>query len=262
MKNFVMILVAFSAIALSYVLVSVNPLFLMVKEIYSGDVEVLINPNSNPHTFQLSPSSMKKVKRADILIVFGGGFEEWLSKIRGVKICKLSDVLGKAPEINPHVWLDPIYVQAMAVNLESCLEDTYPKESEEMRKNLIVFLKKLSEEERSIATDLSKYDRPLLELRPALYHFVKRFLSSDYITLTGQSQPSLSPRKLKEILKICKREHIKVILIEKNSSEKIAYPVIKACSLKTVKVDVLGTDVENFEELLERVKISVEEALR
>ncbi len=262
MKNSVLIFILFSVMGLSYVLVSVNPLFLMTKEIYSGDVEVLINPNSNPHTFQLSPSSMKKVKRADILIVFGGGFEEWLSRIKGVKICRLSDVLGKAPEINPHVWLDPVLVQAMAVKLESCLEDVYPKESRKMRENLITFLKKLSEEEQSIASDLSRYENPLIELRPALYHFVKRFLSSDYITLVGQSQPSLSPKKLKEVLRICKREHIKAILIEKSSSEKIVQPVVRACNLRIIKVDVLGADAKNFEDLLDNVKRSVEEALK
>ncbi len=262
MKKFVIFMVFSSVIALSYVLVSVKPLLLMTREIYGGDVKVLIDPRVNPHTFQLNPSSMRKIEKADILVVFGGGFEEWLSRIKGVKICKLSDVLGKAPKVNPHVWLDPVLDQAMAVKLESCFEKIYPGESGNMRENLLRFLKKLSNLEEKIGSNLSDRDKPILELRPALYHFAKRFLSADYTTIVGQSQPSLSPRRLKSILKMCRRENIKYVLVEKNSSRKIAEPVVRACKLKVIEVDVLGTDANSFEELLENVERAVEEASR
>ncbi len=262
MKRLVVLMIFSSVIALSYVLVSVKPLFLMTKEIYEGDVKILIDPHVNPHTFQLNPSSMRKIERADVLVVLGGGFEEWLSRIKGVKICRLSDVLGIAPKINPHVWLDPVLDQAMAVKLEGCLEEIYPKESEKMRINLVAFLKKLSDLEEKIGSDLSRKDKPILELRPALYHFAKRFLRADYTTLVGQSQASLSPRKLRDILKMCRKENIRYVLVEKNSSRKIAQPVVRACKLKIIEVDVLGTDANSFEGLLKSVEKSVEEALR
>ncbi len=246
----------------SYILVSVNPLYLIAKEIYPGDIRVLIDPDQNPHTFQLTPSSMRIVKRSDMLVVIGGSFEEWLKKIDGVKICRLSDSIGKAAIENPHVWLDPVLVQSMSVELEKCLEKVYPNEMVEMRMNLLNFLKNLSDETIKIYSRLSRYDGTILELRPALYHFVDRFLSGSYITVVGQSQPSLSPRKLKEILRVCKGYRIRAIIIERNSSEKIAYPVIKECKLRVVKVDILGSDASSYTDMLEEVSNAVEEALK
>jgi len=37
------------------VIVSVKPLYLLVKELYSGEVSILIDPNENPHMFSLTP---------------------------------------------------------------------------------------------------------------------------------------------------------------------------------------------------------------
>jgi ABC-type Zn uptake system ZnuABC Zn-binding protein ZnuA len=261
MKKYLIFLMSLS-VAFAYILVSVQPLKLIVKEIYPGEVRILIDPNINPHTYQLTPSSMKNIADSDILIVFGSGFEEWMKRIEGKKICELSDILGAEAYQNAHVWLDPVFVIGMTVKAEKCLEEVYPDEKEVMREKLLEFLSKLLKETEEISKDLSSLKGTLLELRPALYHFVKRFLNVEYVTLVSQSQPSLSPRKLKEVLKICKRDSVKAILVERNSSKKIADPVVRECKLKEIVVDVLGTEASSYFELLEKIKESVKEALR
>ena len=261
MKKLIVFLIGMTTL-FSYVLVSVKPLELMVKEIYSGDVEILIDPNVNPHTYQLTPSAMKKTVKSDVLLIFGSGFEAWMKKLEGkVKICEVSSVLGKAPLENPHVWLDPVYVSMMAVKVEKCLEEVYPSKSDEMRKNLVSFLMKLSEETEKISKKLSEYSGTLMELRPALYHFVNRFMDVDYITLLKGSESGLSAKKLKEALKLC-RSGVKALIVERNSSRKIAEPLIRSCKLKVIVVDVLGSEAESYFDLLDGIAKAVGEALR
>ncbi len=263
MRWVAVILTLVAAVVLPYVMVSVKPLQLIVKEIYPGDVEILIDPDVNPHMFQLKPSDMGKVEKSEMLLVFGGGFEGWVKKLEGrVKICELSSVVGRASDENPHVWLDPVLTAVMAVKAEACLEGIHPELSVEMRKRLASFLQKLVDLSERIGEEFSRLDGMLLELRPALYHFLKRFFGGDYVTLVSQSQPSLSPRRLKEVLKLCKKEGLRYILIERNSSEKIAQPVVKGCGLKILKVDVLGSDAESYIEMIESVADVVKEALR
>ena len=261
MKKLIVFLIGMTTL-FSYVLVSVKPLELIVKEIYDGDVEILIDPNVNPHTYQLTPSAMKKIVKSDVLIIFGSGFEAWMKKLEGkAKICEVSSVLGKAPLENPHVWLDPVYTFAMSVEIEKCLEEIYPSKADEMRENLVSFLMKLSEETKRISRELSGYSGTLMELRPALYHFVRRFVDVDYITLVGGSESGLSAKKLKEALKLCKLR-VRTMIVERNSSRKIAEPLIRSCKLKVIVVDVLGTEAENYFDLLDDIAKAVEEALR
>ncbi len=250
-----------SSLAFSYVLVSIRPLMFIVKELYPGQVQVLIDPNSNPHMFSLTPSSMKKIYKSDILIVFGSGFEEWIKKVKA-NICYAAKGMDKEMDVNPHLWLNPKLMEKAVGNIKECLEKVYPDKKVEIEKNYKRFLDKLEELDKKLRKDLSDKDGAILELRPALYHFLKEYFKGKYYTVIGQTQSSLSARSLKDVIKVCKKRNLKKIIIEKSSSKKIALPLLRECKLKELEVDVLGADVKSYEELILCVEKIVLEALK
>jgi len=64
------------------ILVSINPIYSLVKNITNGlsDTSLLINAQSSPHNYQLKPSDIKKIQDADIIIIVDDEFEIFLAK--------------------------------------------------------------------------------------------------------------------------------------------------------------------------------------
>ncbi|MCD6450706.1 MAG: zinc ABC transporter substrate-binding protein [Thermotogaceae bacterium] len=260
-RAFLIVALLVSSLAFSYVLVSIRPLMFIVKELYPGQVQVLIDPNSNPHMFSLTPSSMKKIYKSDVLIVFGSGFEEWIKKVKA-DVCYAAKGMDKEMDANPHVWLNPKLMGKAASNIKECLERVYPDKKDEIEKNYKKFLDKLEKLDEELRKDFSDKNGTVLELRPALYHFLKEYFKGEYYTVIGQTQSSLSARSLKDIIKVCKEKSLKKIIIEKSSSKKIALPLLRECRLKELEVDVLGADVRSYEEFILSVEKVVLEALK
>lgn len=64
------------------VLVSINPIYSLVKNITHGlsDTSLLISAQSSPHNYQLKPSDIKKIQGADVIIIVDDEFEIFLAK--------------------------------------------------------------------------------------------------------------------------------------------------------------------------------------
>ncbi len=259
-KSMVLALLFAAAISFSYVLVSVKPLELLVKELYPGRVELLIDLNENPHMFSLTPSTMRKVVKSDALIIFGWGFEEWAKKLKG-RVCIAAKGFEKKMEKNPHIWLSLEALPKIAENVAACLEKLYPDMKEEIGKRLKAFKEKLKEVSEKIRKDLLGKRAVLMEVRPALYHFVIPYENIEYVTLVSQTQPSLSPKRLQQVISICRKKGVKAVLIERNTSRKIVEPLVRECKLRVITVDVLGSDAKDFFEMLFSVERSVLEAI-
>ncbi|NRA73340.1 MAG: zinc ABC transporter substrate-binding protein [Rickettsiales bacterium] len=62
------------------VLVTITPIYSLVKNV-TGDlqnVQLLIDKNMCPHDYQMRPSDVRKINRADLIITVGEGFEVFL----------------------------------------------------------------------------------------------------------------------------------------------------------------------------------------
>jgi zinc transport system substrate-binding protein len=64
------------------ILVSINPLYSLVKNLTNGinETNLLVTPNASPHNYQLKPSDIMKIREADIIIIIDDEFEVFLSK--------------------------------------------------------------------------------------------------------------------------------------------------------------------------------------
>jgi zinc transport system substrate-binding protein len=87
----IMVLMALSANGMAAeknsVFVSISPQKFFVEQI-SGDflqVEVMVKPGDNPHTYEPKPSQMKKLAQSSAYLAIGIGFEDaWLERFAGV----------------------------------------------------------------------------------------------------------------------------------------------------------------------------------
>jgi ABC-type Zn uptake system ZnuABC Zn-binding protein ZnuA len=81
------------------------------------DVDVLIPPGADLHTFQPTPRDVAKIADSQMLFVNGAGLEEWLQEVfdnaggQSMLIIAADGLIESADRPgDPHFWLDPNYV--------------------------------------------------------------------------------------------------------------------------------------------------------
>ncbi len=100
---------------------------------YVSVSSVLDNPNTDPHTFEASPSIAEEVSSASIIVQNGLGYDGFMDSIEaasptpGRKVIVVQDVLGLPSSTpNPHLWYDPRTMVAVAKVMASDLGALQP----------------------------------------------------------------------------------------------------------------------------------------
>ena len=82
---------------------------------------IISNPNTDPHTFEVTPKIVSKITSASLIVENGLGYDAWANKIieaapgRRRKIINVQHLLGLPNSTpNPHLWYDPKTILAVA----------------------------------------------------------------------------------------------------------------------------------------------------
>ena len=103
---------------------------------------VMSNPNTDPHTFEASPSVAQTVSQAKIVVQNGAGYDDFMTKIESaspsssrkvIDVQKLLGVPDAAP--NPHLWYKPATMPAVARALVADLSALEPAHAAYFRSN-------------------------------------------------------------------------------------------------------------------------------
>lgn len=108
------------------------------------------NPNTDPHTYEVSPQAATDVRNAHIVIQNGVGYDDWVQKIeaaapnperKNLNAQKLLDLPDSTP--NPHLWYKPATMPAVVSALVEELSRLQPKNAEYFKANEKKFIDSL-----------------------------------------------------------------------------------------------------------------------
>ncbi|MGO9854054.1 MAG: metal ABC transporter solute-binding protein, Zn/Mn family [Acidimicrobiales bacterium] len=111
---------------------------------------ILNNPNTDPHTFEASPSVAEEVSAAELIVQNGVGYDDFMSKIeaaspnssrRVIVVQKLLGLPNDTP--NPHLWYSPTTMPAAAKAMAAQLSVLQPSHAAYFAANLAAFDKSL-----------------------------------------------------------------------------------------------------------------------
>ncbi len=100
---------------------------------YVRSSAIMSNPNTDPHTFEASPSVAQTVSQAQIVVQNGVGYDDFMTRIesaspsasrRVIEVSKLLGVPDSSP--NPHLWYKPATMPAVARALVAALSALEP----------------------------------------------------------------------------------------------------------------------------------------
>jgi zinc/manganese transport system substrate-binding protein len=131
---------------------------------YVHVTSILDNPNTDPHTFEASPSVAQEISGASLIVQNGVGYDSWASKMEAAspnskrKVIVAQQVLGLPDSTpNPHLWYDPRTMPAVAKVMAADLSALVPAHKAYFEAHLAAFDRSLTPWLHAIAAFKAKY---------------------------------------------------------------------------------------------------------
>jgi len=265
MKRFLFLLLAFTTIASASIRIETTfSTFGAITQKVGGDlvhVHVLASPKYDPHFIVPKPSLLAKLRRADLLIMNGGGLElGWLPPlIRGANNAKIQngakgflDISHYIPMIdiptsvsrgfgdvhssgNPHYITDPYMVPIIAKAIMEKLLEIDPNNEIVYQKNLNNFIQKWQEYLKDFDSNMKECkDKNVVQYHELFNYFLKRYNYKSYGNI--EPLPGISPSAKHTIstINIIKKNRIKLILQDVYHERKTAKFIASKTAAKVV----------------------------
>jgi zinc transport system substrate-binding protein len=239
---------------------SFYPLQWMVEQIGGGhvDVENLTKPGAEPHDLELTPSDVAAVADAD-LVVYLSGFQPAVDDAVANSEATVFDAADaadldltftpieegeqhddEAGAVDPHFWLDPSRLTAVAKAFTETLGDQDPGNRETYQQNLAALTAKLDELDQDFTDGLADCaNQDLVTSHNAFGYLARRYgLNQVGITgLTPEAEPSAG--QLAAVTDFVDAHDVQTIYFETLVSPAIAKTVASETGAKTAVLDPL-----------------------
>ncbi len=251
------------------VFVSIAPQAYFVQQIGRDlvDVQVLVEPGADPHTYEPKPQQMVALSKAALYFAVGIEFETArLDKLTAINprmqvihtdhgIMKLpmathGDHDGKDEHgedqahrtgLDPHLWLSPPLVMLQARSFLTALQAADPTHRAAYETNYRAFILELVDLDAHLRTTFDGLKgSSFMVLHPSWGTFAHTYgLNQVPIEVEGKSP---KPAQLRTLIKQAQANRIKVVFVQPQFSSKNARQISKAIGGRVVAVDPLARD--------------------
>jgi zinc transport system substrate-binding protein len=272
------------------VFVSIAPQAYFVERVGGDrvDISVMVGPGQSPATYEPRPKQMAKLGRASLYFRIGVPFENvWMQRIRkanpqmeivdtrhGITLLPMKphghhdDAVtqgekrkkvqhGKGVK-DPHIWLSLKLAKVQSKNIYEALSEKDPLNKDDYQKNLEAFQRELDELDMTITHTLHNLKRrSFMAFHPAWRYFAHDYsLEQIPIEIEGKEP---SAKSLANLIRQAKEERIRVIVVQKQFSERSAQTVADAIGGRIVRLDPLG---ENYLDNMKKIAYTFAKALQ
>ncbi len=191
------------------------------------------------HEYSLSVSQAQALEQAQLVVISGGGLEDFLGDLLGEKevldsgegIALLECEEGHhdhAHEADAHTWLSPENAAVMAKNICRGLTEAYPQHRQTLEKNLKTLLEKIREVADYGNRQLQNLSsRKLITFHDGFRYFARAFDLEILKAVEEESGSEASARELKELVLLAREHGICELFTEKNGSTSAAETVCR-----------------------------------
>ncbi len=211
----------------------------------NAEVEMLLPPGAESHTFEPTPADILKIKECDVFIYGGGESEAWvetiLNSIDGdIRIVKMMDVTelyevdsehedhghDHKHEFDEHVWTSPVNAIEICDKICKALCDADSDNQKEYKENFASYSEELRVLDAKISNMVSNAARKSIIIgdRFPLRYFTERYNLDYHSAFPGCSaQAEANPVTISELTDIIVSEKIPVVFKTDLSKGSVAY---------------------------------------
>ena len=147
------------------------------------------DPNTDPHTFEVSPTVAAQIAAAEIVVKNGVGYNSWADKLIAAtpntkrKLIDVQHLLGLPDSTaNPHLWYDPKTMPAVAKAVADDLSALIPAQAPYFRANVEKFNESLKPWHAAIASFKTSYGGTRVAVTEPVSNYMLEAIGCDIAT--------------------------------------------------------------------------------
>ena len=239
------------------------PMYDFTKNIVQDKAEVslLIPAGTEPHDFEPSAKMVAAIEEADVFVYNSDEMETWVpSTLEAVDTRKVTVInaskgiqfiegLDSEEEehdgeknhthaVDPHVWLNPILVQTEVNNIQAGLAKADKENEVFYQKNASEYNQKLKKLDQEFKESFENAENRTFVTQHAAFAYLAKQYNLTQVSISGlSSETEPSPSKLAELSKYAKKNKIRYIYFENNTSSKIAETLAEEAGVELAVLD-------------------------
>ncbi len=222
------------------VLVSFYPLYEFTNEIGKEGIEVsiIVPTGIEPHDWEPTIQDLQKMQNADMIVINGVGFENWLDDFvtsnpnvlvvdtsKDIELMDSSKLYFENDGSNkdPHIWLDPILAKKQVQNIANGLTRVDPERAQYYQENADAYNTKLGLLDNKIRTELSVCSKKdFIAFHDAFSYFAKEYNLNQHTIVGVDVNAEPTAVTLQQIIQKAKRLDLDIIFTEEAVNPRIS----------------------------------------
>jgi len=273
------------------VVATIYPLYDLAREVGGEYIQAicLLPPGASPHTYHPTPQDIMALEQAELVLCIGEGVDDWLtpmlSAVEDAQITTMMELVKLLPAVSyglsfemeggehdqdhqhgtcdPHVWMDPLNMKVMALNVAvelSKLDGGHTEDYRRMVDDYIARLEDLDEEYERATAGFSR--KSFVAFHSFMTYLAERYGWEQAAVIEVAPGVDPDPRYLGELIDFIKESDVAGVLAEPQFNPQLAETVSSESGVPLVTVDPIGdpndpdrdTYIENMQANLEALK--------
>jgi len=239
------------------IVASIAPLADLARRVGGERVVVttLVPAGASEHTWEPTPRALARLGDVRLFLRVGAGFEPWAGRLveavaqdaRRVTVIDASEGLDLladadgATHANPHYWLDPRSVSLCLPRLAEALAAIDPPGADGYRERAAGTGAELEALDREIRERTARFtSRGIISFHAAWDYFARRYGLTVVASIESFPGREPGPRRVAEIVDLARREKVRAVFAEPQSSAKAAEAIAEECGIPVRVLDPLG----------------------
>lgn len=232
------------------------PLYDIARAVGDGvvDVNLLLPPGASPHTFEVTPQTVRIVEQSDLVFMIGYGLDDWVTNLVNDKnrLVIVDDGVTIRPSQeeeqtggDPHYWLDVKNAMQIARTIAVSLERANPEKSPWIQSNLRSYLSELEALDGSLREQLSGIaTKKMITFHDAWYYFADAYGLEITATFEPAAGREPTPQYLAELSRTIEQTGVRVVYAEPQFSKESLRAFLSDYDVGIVTIDPLGGTAE------------------
>jgi len=221
----------------------------IVRQIGGDRVEVasiLNNPNQDPHLFETTPTIVRQIAAAQIVIFNGAGYDSWMGKLlesaprADRTVVAVAELVNKKEGDNPHLWYEPTTMPTVARALATAFSRSDPAHVADYAARLQAFIGSLDRVNRKIEEIRAKYAGVAVTSTEPVFGYMASALGlkvrNERFQTAVMNDTEPSARDIAAFEDDLKEHKVKLLLYNKQTSTKLTQGMLDVAHRSNVVV--------------------------
>lgn len=239
------------------------------------DVKLLVPEGVEPHDWEPTIQDVQQMHKADLIIINGIGFENWVDNLEEMNYQGLivdtsqgiisheetpveSDEHGH--ESDPHIWLNPVLAKIQIQNIADAYSKLDPANKNFYQLNAKSYIDEIDTLDSTIKNELSSCKRDFIAFHDAFSYFSEEYDLQQHTIITS-NDPHGEPtaKTLQNIINTARELNLKIIFTEDTVDTRISNVIAneiggKILVLSPLEISGSGNYISRMTENLENLK--------